>query len=69
MKFRPVDPAQIGAQWRKYRDFKIEVDASEKAMVKSASFSMPVDKGLIKRVAERQASRSRQCSPPSRKSS
>jgi hypothetical protein len=52
VKFRPVDPAQIGSQWRKYRDFKIEVDASEKAMVKSASFSMPVEKGLIKRVAE-----------------
>ncbi len=51
VKFRPVDPAQIGARWRKYRDFKIEVDASEQAMVKSASFSMPVGKGLIKRVA------------------
>ena len=51
VKFRPVDPAKIGAQWRKYRDFKIEVDASEKAMVKSASFSMPVGKGVIKRVA------------------
>jgi hypothetical protein len=51
VKFRPVDPAEIGNQWRKFRDFKIEVDASEKAMVKSASFSMPVDKGLIKRVA------------------
>ena len=51
IKFRPIDPEQIGAKWRKYRDFKIEVDASEKAMVKSASFSMPVDKGVIKRVA------------------
>jgi hypothetical protein len=51
VKFRPVDPAKIGKQWRKFRDFKIEVDASEKAMVKSASFSMPVAKGLIKRVA------------------
>jgi hypothetical protein len=51
VKFRPVDPATIGAQWRKYRDFKIEVDASEKAMVKSASFSMPVDNGVIRRVA------------------
>ena len=51
VKFRPVDPAKIDNQWRKFRDFKIEVDASEKAMVKSASFSMPVDKGLIKRVA------------------
>ena len=69
MKFRPVDPAKIGAQWRKYRDFKIEVDASEKAMVKSASFSMPVVKGVIKRVAGGPESRSRRCSPPSRKSS
>jgi hypothetical protein len=51
VKFRPVDPARIGNEWRKFRDFKIEVDASEQAMVKSASFSMPVDKGLIKRVA------------------
>ena len=52
VKFRPVDPADVGPKWRKYRDFKIEVDASETALVKSASFSMPVDKGLIKRVAE-----------------
>ena len=51
VKFRPVQPEAIGPKWRKYRDFKIEVDASEKGMVKSASFSMPVDKGVIKRVA------------------
>ncbi len=51
VKFRPVDPATVGHKWRKYRDFKIEVDASETSMVKSASFSMPVAKGLIKRVA------------------
>jgi hypothetical protein len=51
VKFRPVDPAKVDRRWHKYRDFKIEVDASEKGMVKSASFSMPVDKGLIKRVA------------------
>jgi hypothetical protein len=51
VKFRPVEPAQIGPRWRKYRDFKIEADASEAKMVKSASFSMPVGKGLIKRVA------------------
>ncbi len=37
--------------WRKFRDFKIEADASEKGLVKSASFSMPVEKGLIKAVA------------------
>jgi len=51
VKFRPVDPATVGKQWRKYRDFKIEADASEKGVVKSASFSMPVASGLIKRVA------------------
>jgi hypothetical protein len=51
VKFRPVDPAKVGRQWRKYRDFKIEADASEKGLVKSASFSMPVASGLIKRVA------------------
>jgi hypothetical protein len=51
LKFRPVDPAKVDRRWHKYRDFKIEVDASEKGMVRSASFSMPVEKGLIKRVA------------------
>jgi hypothetical protein len=51
VKFRPVVPEHIGREWRKYRDFKIEADASEKGLVRSASFSMPVPKGLIKRVA------------------
>jgi len=51
VKFRPVDPSDVGRKWRKYRDFKIEADASESGLVKSASFSMPVAKGLIKRVA------------------
>ncbi len=51
VKFRPIDPKDVGRKWRRYRDFKIEVDASETGMVKSASFSMPVNKGLIKRVA------------------
>jgi len=50
VKFRPVDPARVSKRWRKFRDFKIEADASEKGVVKSASFSMPVAKGLIKRV-------------------
>jgi len=52
VKFRPVDPAAVGSRWRKFRDFKIEADASESGLVKSASFSMPVSKGLIKRVAD-----------------
>jgi hypothetical protein len=51
VKLRPVDPAKVGKQWRKYRDFKIEADASEKGLVKSASFSKPVAGGVIKRVA------------------
>ena len=51
IKFRPVDPEKVGKRWRKYRDFKIEADASESGLVKSASFSMPAAKGLIKRVA------------------
>ncbi len=51
VKFRPIDPKDVGPKWRKFRDFKIEADASETALVKSASFSMPVAKGFIKRVA------------------
>ena len=51
VKFRPVDPKDVGPKWRKFRDFKIEADASETSLVKSASFSMPVAKGFIKRVA------------------
>jgi hypothetical protein len=46
VKFRPVDPASVSEDWRKYRDFKIEADDSEKGLVKSASFSRPVEKGL-----------------------
>jgi hypothetical protein len=51
VKFRPVEPSSVGEEWRKYPDFKVEADASEKGLVKSASFSMPAEKGLIKRVA------------------
>ncbi len=51
VKFRPVVPAQVPATWRKYGGFKVEADASEKGVVKSASFTMPVAKGLIKQVA------------------
>ena len=42
VKFRPVNPADVGEKWRRYPDFKIEADASETAFVKSASFSMLV---------------------------
>jgi len=50
VKFRPIDPRDVGTKWRRFRDFKIEADASETSFVKSASFSMPVAKGQIKRV-------------------
>jgi hypothetical protein len=51
VKFRPVEPRKVGEEWRRFPDFKVEADASEKGMTKSASFSMPARKGLIKRVA------------------
>jgi hypothetical protein len=51
IKFRPVEPESVPALWRKYSGFKIEADCSEKGVVKSASLTMPVAKGLIKRVA------------------
>jgi hypothetical protein len=50
IKFRPVEPDSVPALWRKYSGFKIEADCGEKAVVKSASLTMPVSKGLIKRV-------------------
>lgn len=52
VKLRPVDPAKIPARWKKYAGFKIEADAGENGVVKSASLTMPVAKGVIKRVAE-----------------
>jgi hypothetical protein len=55
IKFRPVAPQRVGREWHKYHGFKIEADASEKGLVKSASFTMPVERGLIKRVAAGEA--------------
>lgn len=51
IKFRPVDPDAVPAAWRKYSRFKIEADCGDNGVVKSASLTMPVAKGLIKRVA------------------
>lgn len=50
VKARPVVPEAVPSGWNKYRGFKIEADASEKGVVKSASLTMPVEKGLIKSV-------------------
>lgn len=51
VKMRPVDPKKIPKEWKKFKGFKIEADASENGVVKSASLTMPVAKGVIKRVA------------------
>ncbi len=51
VKLRPVDPKKVPNEWKKYKGFKIESDASENGVVTSASFTMPVAKGTIKRVA------------------
>ena len=51
VKFRPVIPADVPRDWRNYDGFKLEADASETGMVKSASLTMPLESGLIKQVA------------------
>lgn len=51
VKLRPVTPAAIGEQWRAFRGFKVETDASEREVVAAASFSMPIERGRIRRVA------------------
>lgn len=50
VKFRPVLPAEVSRTWTELEGFKLEADASEKGVVKSASLTMPVKKGLIKKV-------------------
>jgi len=50
VKFRPVVPSEVPTSWRKFEGFKLEADASETGMVKSASLTMPIEKGLIKQV-------------------
>lgn len=51
IKFRPVNPDEVPGLWRKYSGFKIEADTSDRGVVKSVSLTMPVPKGLIKKVA------------------
>jgi hypothetical protein len=50
IKVRPVKPESVPSKFAKYRGFKIEADMSEKGVVPSASFTMPVPKGEIKKV-------------------
>jgi len=51
VKLRPVVPTEVPASWRAFPGFKLEADASESGVTKSASLTMPVAKGLIKQVA------------------
>jgi hypothetical protein len=50
VKFRPVVPGEVPQSWRAFEGFKLEADASETGVVKSASLTMPVGKGLINQV-------------------
>lgn len=50
VKFRPVVPSEVPTSWRKFAGFKLEADASETDLVKSASLTMPVEDGLINQV-------------------
>lgn len=52
VKLRPVKPEIVSEKWKTLVGFKIESDASEKGVVKSASLTMPVRKGHIKKVAK-----------------
>jgi hypothetical protein len=51
IKFRPVEPDDVPERWQSVEGFKIEADASDRSVVRSASLTMPVRKGLIKQVA------------------
>jgi hypothetical protein len=51
VKLRPVIPSEIPDKWREVEGFKLEADASETGVTKSASLTVPVEKGLIVRVA------------------
>jgi hypothetical protein len=51
IKFRPVEPDQLPDRWREREGFKLEADASDRNVVRSASLTIPVKRGLIKRVA------------------
>lgn len=51
IKIRPVRADAVPAKWKKEKGFKLEADAGENAIVRSASLSRGVEKGVIKQVA------------------
>ena len=51
VKVRPVDPDTVHDRWRRHPGFKLEADATSEKVMRSASLTAPVRRGLIKRVA------------------
>ena len=50
VKFRPVEPDQVPAKWRRMRGFKIEADGVGARMIRSASFTVEQSRGEIDEV-------------------
>ena len=50
LKIRPVNPDKVPQMWRDHPGFKVEADASDTGITKSASLTFPVGKRVIKEV-------------------
>jgi hypothetical protein len=50
VKFRPVNPFTVPRRWARLKGFKLEADASEKGVDRSASLTLRVKRGLIGQV-------------------
>lgn len=50
VKYRPFDPADVPRSLKGVDGFKLEADASEKGVERSASFTVGVERGLIRSV-------------------
>jgi hypothetical protein len=48
VKFRPVVPGEVPQSWRAFEGFKLEADASETGVVKSASLTMPATAAAVR---------------------
>lgn len=48
--FHPVVPGDVPARWRECDGYQLEIDAGETGMATSATFTIPVRKGMIKQV-------------------
>ena len=68
VKFRPINPKDVGPKWRKFRDFKIEADASETRWSSRHRSRCPWPRGSSS-ASPSARSRCRRSSPRSRRSS